>query len=301
MFDHLLVGIDGQQGGRDALALAKLLLPAGGRLTLATIYPPQAYVWRGGSPAYQARDRDDARAVLEAARDHDDVEAELWCLESPSVGAGLHQLAEDVEADLLVVGSSRRGLLGRVMLGDDTRAALNGAPCAVATAPAGYAEQRHAIERVGVGYNDSPESEHALGVARKLARRLGASLAAFEAVSIPALVVMGGAAPVWMSIDELVSEAQDHLSSLGGIEPHAAYGAAAEELSLFSASVDLLIVGSRSYGPVGRVVHSSTASRLTRSARCPLLLLTRGARVKDATAVPLSADPRPALGRKAAT
>jgi nucleotide-binding universal stress UspA family protein len=122
MFDHLLVGIDGQQGGRDALALAKLLLPAGGRLTLATIYPPQAYVWRGGSPAYQARDRDDARAVLEAARDHDDVEAELWCLESPSVGAGLHQLAEDVEADLLVVGSSRRGLLGRVMLGDDTRA-----------------------------------------------------------------------------------------------------------------------------------------------------------------------------------
>jgi nucleotide-binding universal stress UspA family protein len=300
MFDHLLVGVDGQQGGRDALALAKLLLPARGRLTFANIYPPQAYVRRGGGPADRARDGNDARAVLEAAREGAGIEGEPWCIESSSVGAALHQLAEDVDADLLVVGSSRRGLVGRVMLGDDTCAALNGAPCAVATAPAGYAEQRHAIGRVGVGYSGSPESEHALGVARELARRFSARLAAFEAVSIPALVVMGGAAPVGMSIDELVSEAQDHLSSLG-VEAQAAYGTAAEELFLFSASVDLLIVGSRSYGPVGRVIHGSTASRLTRSARCPLLVLTRGARVKDATTVHQSADSGPAAGTKAAT
>jgi nucleotide-binding universal stress UspA family protein len=163
-------------------------------------------VWPDGSPAHHARDRDEARAVLEAAREEAGIDGDLWCVESSSVGAGLHELAEDEGADLLVVGSSRRGLLGRVMLGDDTRAALNGAPCAVAPAPAGYAQQPRAIERVGVGYNCSPESEHALGVGRKLARQFSASLAAFEAVSIPALVVMGGAAPVGMSFDELVSE-----------------------------------------------------------------------------------------------
>jgi nucleotide-binding universal stress UspA family protein len=301
MFEHLLVGIDGQQGGRDALALARVLLPARGRLTLATAYAPKAYVWRGGSPAYQARDRDDARAVLEAAREGAEIEGELWCIESPSVGAGLHHLAQEMDADILVVGSSSRGLVGRVMLGDDTRAALNGAACAVAVAPAGYAEQRHAFERVGVGYNGSVESEHALGVARELARQFGARLAAFEAVSIPARVVMGGAAPVGISITELVGEAQDHLSSFGGIEAHAAYGAPAEELSLFSASVDLLIVGSRRYGPVGRVVHGSTASQLTRSARCPLLVLTRGARASDATVVHLAADRREAALADTAT
>lgn len=301
MFDHLLVGVDGQQGGRDAVALVKLLLPPGGRLTLATVYPPRAYVWRGGSPAYQARDRDDARAVLEAAREGAGIEGELWCVESPSVGAGLHQLAEDRGSDLLVVGSSRRGLLGRVMLGDDTRAALNGAPCALAIGPAGYAEQPRAIERVGVGYNGSPESEHALGVARTLARQFSASLAAFEAVSIPARVLMAGAAPVGMSIDELVREAQDHLSSLGGIEGDAAYGVAAEELSRFSAAVDLLIVGSRGYGPIGRLVHGSIARALTRSARCPLLVLTRGGRARDATAVRLSADGRQAAAPQTAT
>jgi hypothetical protein len=37
------------------------------------------------------------------------------------------------------VGSSRHGVLGRVLMGDDARASLNGAPCAVAAAPLGYA------------------------------------------------------------------------------------------------------------------------------------------------------------------
>jgi hypothetical protein len=45
------------------------------------------------------------------------------------------------------------------MLGDDTRAALNGAPCAVAIAPLGYADGRASICKIGVAYNASPESE----------------------------------------------------------------------------------------------------------------------------------------------
>lgn len=76
-----------------------------------------------------------------------------------------------------------------------TRARRSTAPgCAVATTPVGYVEPPRAIERVGVGYNGSSESEHAFGGAGKLARRLGASLAAFEAVSIPPGVSwLGGA------------------------------------------------------------------------------------------------------------
>jgi nucleotide-binding universal stress UspA family protein len=83
-----------------------------------------------------------------------------------------------VEADLLVVGSSRRGLLGRVLIGDDTRAALNGAPCAIAIAPAGYSREPTPMSEIGVGYNGSPESEHALELARLLAADIGAKLSA---------------------------------------------------------------------------------------------------------------------------
>ena len=42
-----------------------------------------------------------------------------------------------------------------------------------------------------------------------------------------------------------------------------------------SGSLDLLVVGSRGYGPIGRLVHGSTSRELTLRAQCPLLVLTR--------------------------
>ncbi|HUA71417.1 MAG TPA: universal stress protein, partial [Solirubrobacteraceae bacterium] len=49
------------------------------------------------------------------------------------------------------------------------------------------------------------------------------------------------------------------------------------ELTLYSASLDLLVIGSRGYGPLGRLVYGGVAQRLARTARCPLLVLTRPA------------------------
>jgi nucleotide-binding universal stress UspA family protein len=281
MFRHVMVGVDGGDGGRDAIALAKLLLAEDGELTLASVYHSEPVAWRGSSAAYEAAEREDVHDLLEKARTDAELEAKLRWRGAPSVGRGLHELAETTGADLLVIGSSRRGLLGRVLIGDDTRTALNGAPCAVAIAPAGYAQQPDVTREVGVGYNGSPESEHALGVARQLAARYGTKLSAFEAVSIPASVTMAGAALVYESIEELVQEARDRIELAGDVEGHAAFGQTSEELALYSASLDLLVIGSRSYGPIGRLVHGSTAQQLARSARCPLLVLTRAARKAD--------------------
>jgi nucleotide-binding universal stress UspA family protein len=278
MFDNVIVGIDGQDGGRDALALARVLLAEGGRLTLANVYPGEPYVWRGSNPAFAALEEEEARALLERTQRDEKLEAELTYVPDHSVGKGLHELADEAGADLLVIGSSRRGLLDRVMLGDDTRAALNGAPCAVAIAPAGLAREPRTIREIGIGYNGSTESEHALAVARKLAKKYGARLSAFEAVSVPTYVVHGTTAPDSTPIKDLVKHARERIAALGGVEPHAAYGDPAEELALYSASLDLLLLGSRDYGPVGRLVHGSTSKRLAHSARCPLLVLTRAAR-----------------------
>jgi nucleotide-binding universal stress UspA family protein len=77
-------------------------------------------------------------------------------------------------------------------------------------------------------------------------------------------------------------EARDRIAALGDVEPHAAYGDPAEELALYSASLDLLVVGSRDYGPLGRLVHGSTTRKLARVARSPLLVLTRAARKAEA-------------------
>lgn len=91
-------------------------------------------------------------------------------------GHGLHVLAEQHDGDLLVVGSCSRSVAGQAMLGNDTRAALNGALCAVAIAARGYA-QKMPIARMGVAYNRSRESDSALGSTNNfLERRAGCSL-----------------------------------------------------------------------------------------------------------------------------
>ena len=275
MFDNVIVGVNGLEGGRDAIALGVELLSTGGRLTFASIYHSDPPMWLGLGAAYDEARREQALGTLEHAARDMDVDARLCCLGSTSVGRGLHDLAQYEDADLVVVGSSSRGVVGRVLHGDDTRAALNGAPCAIAVAPAGYAQQPHLLREIGVGYNGSPESEHALRVARALAQEHQARLSAFEAVSIPAIALGAGPAPVDEWTRDLLDEASRRVSALEDVEPHAVYGQASEELAMFSASVDLLVVGSRGYGPVGRLIHGGTSQELARVARCPLLVLPR--------------------------
>ena len=277
MFKQIVVGVDGREGGRDAVALATLLVAAGGELTLAHVVARDAHADGDASPSYEAPEAERAEALLETVREETGVEAHLRRYGSSSVGRGLHELCELTGADLVAVGSSRRGLLGRVLIGDDTSAALNGASCSIAIAPTNYSQQPGAMREIGVGYDGSSESEHALSVARMLAGASGAKLSAFEAVSLPSEAFFGPGA-VDNDPQRLIEDARSRIAALGDVEPRAAYGQPAEELALYSASLDLLIVGSRGYGPIGRLIHGSTSQQLAHSARCPLLVLTRTAR-----------------------
>jgi nucleotide-binding universal stress UspA family protein len=276
MFSNLLVGVDGRQAGRDAIELARRLAGPEARLTLAHVY--SSFPGRGASEAL-AIEREESEQLLKRERARASLDARLAVRGDRPVGQGLHELAQQLQADVLVVGSSRRALLGRVLLGDDTCASLDGAPCAVAVAPAGYAVGLRPMREIGVGYNGSPESEHALDFARRLAGELHTRLSACVVVSVRAAAyTFSGGLPPQEDIEELVDTARRRLASIDGVEPRAAYGQPAEELALYSASLDLLLVGSRGYGPLGRVVHGSTSRQLARSARCPLLVLTRSTR-----------------------
>ena len=268
MFDHVLVGVDGAEGGRDAIALARRL-SHGGRLTFGAVYRDEPLAWRSSSPPFTSVEGDRAEARLFATRKAAGIDADLRWRGAASVGRGLHELAEAVGADLIVVGSSRHGIIGRVLMGDDTRTSINGAPCAVAVAPVGYAGRRGELMEIGVGYDGSSESEHALAVARTLAEANGSRLSAFEAVHLPAYMFTGPPMPDATTINAMIDRARQQVDALPGVEGHAAYGDAAEELTVFSASLDLLVIGSRSYGPVGRVVHGSTAQDLARRCHSP--------------------------------
>ena len=287
MFNRALVGVDGQQGGRDAVALATRLSASTKKLMLAHVYRAHGDPSVRGYDEHEAAQITRARQVLQSASEWSRSDTELRWISAASPGRGLHQLAETTSADLLVVGSTRRGRFGRVLLGDDTRAALDGAPCAVAIAPAGYAGQTAGMAKVGVGYDGSTDSKLALITARALASELGATLAALEVVVFASYSFSGPVAGDSTLIADLVDQARGRVASLGDVEPHAVVGQPADALAEWSSSLDLLVVGSRGSGPVGRLVHGSTSWELTRHSRCPLLVVPRARRtVTGAHAAP---------------
>jgi nucleotide-binding universal stress UspA family protein len=294
MFNNALIGVDGRPGGRDAIALASRLVDPAGKLTLAHVHNGALHPSHAISPGLVREERQASVELLEQQRTVADVSAEIVTLEAMSPGGGLHQQAEDQGADLLVVGSCSHGSFGRVMLGDDTRAALNGAPCAVAISPHGYAGHPTQITKVGVAYNGSPESAAALAQARDIAAATGATIHALEVVSLPSVAYTGLIAPaIGETIDAMLQEATSRMQALPDVDARAVYGLAGEELASFSDEVDLLVVGSRGYGPVKRLVLGSASDYLQRHGRCSLLVLPRipvsdalehGERVSEATA-----------------
>ena len=122
MFENVIVAIDGRPTGRDALALARTLVAPETKISLAHVY--ELTPVRGASGAYGPQETAESLALLEAEREAAAVDAELLMITASSVGRGLHYLAGEHGADLLAVGSNPLSFVGRVVLGDTTRASL---------------------------------------------------------------------------------------------------------------------------------------------------------------------------------
>jgi len=283
MFKTIVVGVDGRDGGRDALSLAgRLALVNGGELIAVRALPIEYYVSRGGAPAFSEIAVDDAKAELRADLTAAGLEARIVVVGDASPARALHRVAEADEADLIVVGSTHRGRIGAVLAGDDAAATLHGAPCPVAVAPRGLAEREWAaVAKIGVGFDGSPESRQALALAAAIAGSAGAEILVRSVVEHA--VADPDAAPDdedWLERARAAALG-DLRDALDGIETETSgavvAGAPVQALTILSERVDLLVVGSRAWGPVRRILLGSTAVRLMRDARCPLLVLPRGA------------------------
>ena len=64
----------------------------------------------------------------------------------------------------------------------------------------------------------------------------------------------------------------------GRISGEVADGYADDELAQLSREVDLLVCGSRGHGPAGSVMLGYVSTGVLRKARCPVLVVPRGAR-----------------------
>ena len=269
MFVNVLVGVDGRQGGHDAIALARQLAGPGARITLAHVDPIER--------TNGAERRSDSHEMLSSAQAAADIDAKILVLHDSSVAHALHKVAAARRHDLLVVGACHRGALGRRLTRDHTIESLKDAGCAVAIAPEGHVPTS-GISRIGIGWDGSPEAAEALRAAKAIAARTSATIEPLVVIPRQSLPYGEPIQHRWSDVaKQLTPEDRARLGGLEDLEGQVSYGSPGEELARFSKQVDLLIVGSRNSGPVGRLFTGSTSNYLARHPSCPLLVYPRSA------------------------
>lgn len=199
----------------------------------------------------------------------------------------LQELAEKIQPEVIVLGSTHRGKVGQIMLGGVGERLLNGAPCRVAVAPRGYADRDHfGAGVIGVGYDDTTESRMALDAAVELARLVGASVRLIAVLPryspMPARISGTDLGYSRLVREELEAAVNDAASKID-VEAEAAIeeGDEVDELAGQAVELDLLVVGSRGYGPIRRVLLGGTSTKLMRVCPCPLLITPRSSEVRD--------------------
>jgi nucleotide-binding universal stress UspA family protein len=89
------------------------------------------------------------------------------------VSGGLTEVVTELDADLLVLGSSSNGQLGQVVVGSTADRLLHSSPVPVAIAPRGYRAPRGGrLTRITCGYPGTPESVEVVRRIAGLADRL---------------------------------------------------------------------------------------------------------------------------------
>jgi nucleotide-binding universal stress UspA family protein len=281
---RLLVGYDGSEGGRDALELARVLGSVEESSALIVAVMPYAPLPIG----FTELERDaaeQAEPLLDEARERlDGLEVETRAFGGGSPAGVITDMAEAGGADAIVLGSPHRGAIGRALIGSVAEGVLHGAPCAAVVAPRGYTGSGHPpFATIAVAYDGTPEAKAALARARALAEESRAALRLLTVVAPPiALPGAAGYTPVNPpDPDKVISEG---VAAAGDAVPVAGQrldGPPAQALAeACEDGVDLLVAGSRGYGPMTRLLLGSVSSRLVVIAPCPVLVVPRPGRTE---------------------
>jgi nucleotide-binding universal stress UspA family protein len=276
----IIVGYEDSPQARDALALAGLLGVVSGRqLLLATYYCDDPVRYGRGDDRGELFASSDAHRILEAAPVAVDIERLV--IHGRSAAIALSMLAEDQDAAAVVVGSSRHAHGGFTATGGVARELLNSSPCSVAVAPLGYQERApERLERLLVAYINTDEGLAALRIAESLAHAAGARLRVVSVVESDSASSVGHrqhADPLSTARQHDLDQALRGLANTVDADGAVLSGdPVALVLALAAFDVDLIIGGSRGFGPARQVALGSVSSRLVELSPVPVLVVPRG-------------------------
>ena len=286
----ILIGVDAGEPSQDAVAFARRLADASdAHLVLANAYPYSDLPHRASNTTYREALRDGSLELVQAMRERlegfPEQRSTVKITANTSPAHALHKMADAEDAALIVVGSTHTGRAGRVLPGSTGERLIHGSPCAVAVVPADYRRRTEPICKVGVAYNQTPEARAAAFSAAELARAFGAELVVIgvaDATGFEAPALMGGPSvpSVRVEIDRHVQESLDALVAELPQDVTATTkrltGDPGEMLADHSTHLDLLVTGSRGYGPLHSVLAGGVSGRVLRNAQCPVVIVPRG-------------------------
>jgi nucleotide-binding universal stress UspA family protein len=277
--NEIVVGYDGSRQARDALRLGELLArTAHARLLVARV-------------EHEPEETEDLSAEVEELLAPSGTPFKPIVLDGGSAPRALHELADaDPKIGLIVLGSTHRAGLGRVLPGSTAQRLLSGAPCAVAVAPRGFAGATEGplppaddLLVIGVGFSGTAESSAALELAARLAGLIHATLRVIAVTGVisatdetMAAAREHGAVDYRLDLQALlldrVAELPDELRAQPIFkrgDPGTVLLAQAEQ------GVDLMVIGSRGYGPVKAALLGGVSAHVITEAPCPVLVTPR--------------------------
>jgi len=189
MSANVIISYDGTPNDDDALALGRMLAPAGFSLALAYVRHAREF-----DPSREEIAQHDAEQRLDrGAAFLGESAIDRHVVIGASTGDALAQLAESQNATMIVFGSDYRTPPGRVEPGTSAQQLLEGGAVGVAIAPAGLRTQLDGgIRSIAVPLAGAM-SDVARQTARALAEKLGATVTQSLGAQVDLIVV--GSAP----------------------------------------------------------------------------------------------------------
>jgi nucleotide-binding universal stress UspA family protein len=282
---RILIGVDGSsQALAGARWVAGLPLTARDEVIVAAIVQQPVPVVTWGyihSPATSASLEAAWEEARQAARQTTDTGAEalgdLVCQLRTVVRDGhpvdgLTRLAEEIAADLVVVGPHGRGRLDTILLGSVSQGLLHRMPAAVLVA-------REPVSRPALVLLATDGSSHSLAAGSYLARIPLPTDARVEVLAVcgdtPGLTASEernrASEAIDISIEALAAGDRDATPLIRHGDPKREILAATRELG-----ADLLVTGSRGLGGFAGLVLGSVSRALAKAAPCSVLVVPEG-------------------------
>jgi len=287
----ILIGVNDSESSEDAVALGRGLAEATtGPVVVACAFPYSDAPSRAANLTYRDALKTDAlRTAGRMSELLSNVPADrirTVVIANPSPAHALHDVAVAEHASIVVLGSTHTGRAGRVMPGSTAERLLHGAPCAVAVVPEGYREHSHpGINHIGVAYNGSAEAKAAVAAAAEAAAALGAELSVIGVIEadLYGAPAMTGGPGYNLLREDIEAQVREDLESVVAGLPEDVRGVVtclegepSERLIAASETLDLLVTGSRGYGPLRAVLAGGVSGRVIRGAHCPVIVVPRG-------------------------